>query len=49
MKCNQDRTRPYYFVLKASNGKVSVSSRWYKSKYAAAHGIRSLQDNGQGH
>ncbi|BDU41163.1 Prophage Lp2 protein 14 (modular protein) [Vibrio nigripulchritudo MADA3029] len=46
IKCNQDRTRPYYFVLKASNGKVIVSSRRYKSKYAAANGIRSVQDNG---
>jgi uncharacterized protein YegP (UPF0339 family) len=39
-------TQPYYFVLKASNGKVIATSEMYSTKQSAKEGIRSVQENG---
>ncbi|ENO2184290.1 TPA: YegP family protein [Vibrio parahaemolyticus] len=40
-----DGPQPYYFVLKAGNGKVIATSEMYSSKQAAQDGISSVQTN----
>ncbi|HAI51402.1 MAG TPA: hypothetical protein DCM53_20105 [Enterobacteriaceae bacterium] len=45
-KSNTALNQKYYFVLKASNGEVIVTSEMYASKQGALNGIRSVQDNG---
>ncbi|HBC5730678.1 TPA: YegP family protein [Escherichia coli] len=45
-KSDKNTSQPYYFVLKASNHQVIVTSEMYSSKQAAENGIASVQTNG---
>ena len=42
---NKSKTDDFYFVLKAGNGEVVLTSEMYKSRSSADNGIESVQKN----
>lgn len=42
---NRSKADDFYFVLKAGNGEVVLTSEMYKSKDSAGKGIASVQSN----
>lgn len=41
----KSKSNDYYFVLKAGNGEVILTSEMYKSRSSAENGIESVQKN----
>lgn len=43
----RSKSNDHYFVLRASNGEIILTSEMYKSKASAGKGIASVQKNSQ--